>query len=357
MRLALISLALLFIVYLTAWPTGLEPQVWTPAPARELRAENAAAETVADGAAVSTLFSDSRGVLLAGLNDGRFLRVHDGAVLTARAPARPQSCRTLSPTRLLCVIAGAGAMMVGDETPLPLPNLPRTLGDLAVAADGALYFSQADVMRDTWAAFVAHANDGRVLRYDDLKSSVSVVADGLSVPDGLALAADGSSLLVSESAEYRVTRLWLTGDKAGTRETFIEQLPGFPAGLRANPRGGFWLALYAPRLAALDAWAAHPFLRELMFRLPRGLQARPEPRSWALELDGDGRLQRRLSLQGNYRSVLEHEGALYLSGPLENGVRRVPLARAVSPEVVGALRCNTRARPWALPRPCEPSPA
>lgn len=321
----LLILVVIFGGYLLWWPTGLNPKSWTAPPVQPLTFAVTPTEILArDATGPAAIFVDAQGELIASIADGRFIRVDDGRVLAIRVPGRAQNCQALSHTRLLCIIGGS-AMAVSEDGALPLDGLPSSLSDLAVSKDGALYFSQSHNGRDPWQALVEHSGDGRVLRYDDLQRAVTVVADGLHQPSGLALAADDSSLLVSEAAEYRVSRIWLKGDRTGTREPFIEHLPGFPAGIRWNGRDTYWLALYAPRIRLLDALAPYPALRNTLWRLPRTLHPQPAARSQVLGLDVNGRVTHSLE-PADYSAVntaLEHKGALFLASPLESGVARV----------------------------------
>lgn len=317
--------AVIALGYLWSWPTGLSPQAWTPPATRDIAFARSPIELLApDAHGPGALFADADGDLIAGVSDGRFLRVNDGRVLAIRVPGRAQQCHALSHSRLLCIVGGM-AMTVSEDGALPIDGLPASLSDLVVSKDGALYFSQSQAGRDPWQSLVEHPGDGRVLHYDDLQRKVTVVADGLHHASGLALSADGDSLLVSEASEYRVSRVWLKGDRAGSRETLIDRLPGFPAGIRWNGRDTYWLALYAPRIALLDALAPHPALRNVLWRLPRALQPQPAARSWVLDLTADGDVRRAWEPAGYsaVNTVLEHKGALVLASPLETGVARI----------------------------------
>ena len=59
--------------------------------------------------------------------------------------------------------------------------------------------------------------------------------------------ADGS-VLVNEWAGYRITRLWLTGPKRGKRETFIDNLPGYPDNIHRDATGLYWVGPTAIRI-------------------------------------------------------------------------------------------------------------
>src|SRR5262249_57371905 len=101
---------------------------------------------------------------------------------------------------------------------------------------------------------------------------------------------DQSFLLVNETGTYSVRRVWLTGDKRGQSEVFIENLPGFPDGISSNGSGLFWLALVNRRDAALDFLLRHPFLRKSVMRLPDFLQPAVKRYAFVLALDANGKV-------------------------------------------------------------------
>ena len=61
---------------------------------------------------------------------------------------------------------------------------------------------------------------GRLLRYDPATGAAAF-------PDGVALSADGTHLVVAETARCRLLRHWLRGPRAGATEPFAD-LPGYP---------------------------------------------------------------------------------------------------------------------------------
>jgi hypothetical protein len=74
-----------------------------------------------------------------------------------------------------------------------------------------------------------------------------VLVEGLWYANGVALARNGSFVLVAETNRLRVLRYWLRGPRAGTTETLIDRLPGFPDGVSLAADGhSFWVALVAP---------------------------------------------------------------------------------------------------------------
>ena len=83
---------------------------------------------------------------------------------------------------------------------------------------------------------------GRLLRYDRRTRRVSVLQAGLSYPNGVAVSADGTHVVVAHTALGELRRYWVRGARAGTSETFAE-LPGYPDNVRADGHGGYWVAL------------------------------------------------------------------------------------------------------------------
>jgi sugar lactone lactonase YvrE len=157
--------------------------------------------------------------------------------------------------------------------------------------------------------------------------------DGIHFANGVALGPGEEFVLVVETGEYKVWRLWLKGPRAGQREVFIDNLPGFPDNVTFNGRDTFWLALVTPRNALLDRLFPHPFLRKIVLRLPSFLQPAPEKFGFVLGLSPEGRVTQNLqdpTGQHYYSisSVLEREGVLHLGSLSENAVGRLKLSDA-----------------------------
>jgi hypothetical protein len=89
-----------------------------------------------------------------------------------------------------------------------------------------------------------------------------VVADGLAWPSGVALARDGSTLLVSEAWRHAIRRIPLGGGRA---EPLAENLPGYPGRLAPAP-DGVWTAFFALRTQLVDFVLDQDDFREEMMR-------------------------------------------------------------------------------------------
>ncbi|KAF0893963.1 hypothetical protein E2562_033381 [Oryza meyeriana var. granulata] len=94
---------------------------------------------------------------------------------------------------------------------------------------------------------------GRLLRYEARTGNVTVVKSGLAFPNGVAVSADGTHLVVAETASCRLLRHWLRGSNAGATEVLAE-LPGYPDNVRPaeDGGGGYWVALNRDK-----AWAVN----------------------------------------------------------------------------------------------------
>lgn len=78
-----------------------------------------------------------------------------------------------------------------------------------------------------------------------------VLVDGLYFANGVALARDESYVLVAETSSKRVWKVFLKGEKAGTKSVLIDSLPGYPDGISrvvadtTSPDSvdAFWIAI------------------------------------------------------------------------------------------------------------------
>ncbi|CAL5074562.1 unnamed protein product [Urochloa decumbens] len=100
------------------------------------------------------------------------------------------------------------------------------------------------VQRSDYLLVVASGDEtGRLLRYDPRARRVEVLRSGLSYPNGVAVGGGGGDhVVVAHTALCELRRYWVRGPRAGNSETFAE-LPGYPDNVRADGRGGYWVAL------------------------------------------------------------------------------------------------------------------
>lgn len=308
------------LLYLFAWQTGHDFGAFAVAPARPLP-RALAADTRLDGLRRTTTLPegpedialDARGDLYTGTADGHLYVLERGSdrwrAITLTY-GRPLGLAFGPDDRWLYVADAERGLMRTDkqghlERIVDTTADGRDLGlvdDLAVGPDGAVYFTSAS---DNWpldayeGAVLAHDRTGRLFRYRPREQTLELLADSLAFANGVALAPGGDAVYVAQTTDYSVLRYPITADgTVGPAERFAEGLPGFPDGLTFGPRGRLWVALADERDARLDALAAHPLLREAIYKLPEGFGPRPRYRASVIALDTDGRIVDRLGTSG-----------------------------------------------------------
>jgi sugar lactone lactonase YvrE len=289
-----------------------------------------------DGTAPEDVVVDEAGRVVTGVDDGRVLRVGpDGRVeVVADTGGRPLGVELLGDGRLLVCDARRGLLAVDPEGGAVEVLVDRVAGEpmrfcnnAAVAADGAVYFSDSSRRFgiDHWRAdLLEHSGTGRLLRRDP-GGAVEVLLDGLQFANGVALAADESFVAVAETGAYRLTRLWLAGERAGRADLLADNLPGFPDNLSTGAGGLIWVALGSPRNPLLDRLhRRHPALRRAVWALPERLLPKPVRTLWVLAVDAGGAVVHDLQGPGDdytmVTGVREHAGRLYLGSLAERAV-------------------------------------
>jgi sugar lactone lactonase YvrE len=181
-----------------------------------------------------------------------------------------------------------------------------------------------------------HGANGRLLEYNVVTRQTRVLMSGLHFANGVAVGPDDAYVLVNETGAYRILRYWLKGEKAGSHDVFIDNLPGFPDNLSYNDRGVFWVAIYAPRDAMLDRLLpGNEYLRTVVAKLPAFLQPRPKKHSFVLGLDLDGKVVANLQYAGSdayapITSVRQHGAFLYFGSLSYPAFGRLPLNQALA---------------------------
>ncbi|CAO2200002.1 unnamed protein product [Urochloa humidicola] len=84
---------------------------------------------------------------------------------------------------------------------------------------------------------------GRIMKYNQQTNKVTVLRSGVTYPNGIAISADMSHLIVALTRPCKLMRHWIRGPNAGTAELFTD-LPGYPDNVRPDGKGGYWVALH-----------------------------------------------------------------------------------------------------------------
>ncbi|KJH78794.1 MULTISPECIES: SMP-30/gluconolactonase/LRE family protein [unclassified Pseudomonas] len=341
--------------FLLLMPTKVRPVAWNPPPAPSLTSgvyvDNQRLNDVEQVGAgnlegpEALLLEDN--ALITGLHDGRLIRTSlDGKTtqVLADTGGRPLGLAR-HPNGLLVIADGVKGLLSLDAQGRLIPLVTEAKGvplgftdDVAIDKSGHYaYFSDASSRFGYGSdgdAIIEHGGDGRLLRYDFQTGKTAVLLDKLEFANGVTLGPDDSFVLVNETGAYRISRYWLSGPKAGTHDVFIDNLPGMPDNLSFNGENRFWVALYAPRNALLDASAPHPFVRKMIARAMSVLPKPVEKRGFALGMDLQGQVIANLQdgSRDNYSpitTVREYGEWLYFGSLKANHMVRLPLAKAL----------------------------
>ncbi|MEC5406479.1 SMP-30/gluconolactonase/LRE family protein [Paraburkholderia sp. MPAMCS5] len=288
------------------------------------------------GQAPEDVVVDREGCLIAGVNDGRVLRIdpQSGKVQQlADTGGRPLGLEVLADNRILICdspkglleldpVTGKLRILVQEYAGRPLPFC----SNVVAADDGTIYFSSSTdryTVHEWRKDIVENIPTGRLFRRHPA-GHVEQLLGGLYFANGLALAHDASWIVVAETGAYRLRRVWLKGPKAGRSEIFAE-LPAFPDNCSMSEDGLVWVALASPRNPAVDKLHKLPLLiRKLAARLPAALQPAPQRVTWAMAFDAEGRVVHDYRwTDGEYgmvTGVCQHGSAVYLSSLVEQSI-------------------------------------
>lgn len=334
----------LLLAYLLYWPVPVEPVAWdAPADAGLVdpfepndRLRSARLIDIAPHEGPEDVAGGPDGLIYTGTSDGKIIRLWSnggGLEVFAEVGGRPLGLDFDADGNLLVANATIGLQRVSPGGEVSLLS-DRVNGerffyadDVAVAADGRIYFSDA-TSRFNPAEFagtanaarldvIEHGGRGRVLRYDPASGGTVVVLDGLNFANGVAISDDQQFLVIAETGSYRLLRYWLEGPEAGTTEVMIDNLPGMPDNVNNGLNDRFWIGLVVRRNELLDAMSDKPWFRKVLLRLPPALQPAIDPPSHIFSINGDGEVLMNLQDTGARLPALtgayESKDALWLS--------------------------------------------
>jgi sugar lactone lactonase YvrE len=342
---ALVTLTLAAVWVLPKW-APVEAERWSPplnpglsgpyAPNRAL----AALSTLPVGPAPEHVACTGSGKLFTGLDGGDIMQ-RDAAGEWARlgtTGGRPLGIRAhergglwiadsikgllhMTPEGEITVLADA----IGEE---PL----RFVDDLDVQQNGHIWFSDASQRfdyRQVALDFFEGSRTGRLLRYDPATKKIDVMMSGLFFANGVTLGPNEDYVLVNETGMGRVHRLWITGERAGERDIFVDALPGTPDNIRFDGVDTFWIAMPSLR-ASIDALAPLPRLRAVLSLLPLPLlEAAAQPATFVIGVNLEGEVVHNLQDQNNpfhyITGATPCGDKLYLGSLRTDGVGVLPL--------------------------------
>lgn len=183
--------------------------------------------------------------------------------------------------RLLVCVSGHGLAAVdrsgrqawlnqaGDQ-PLNCPT------SVAAAPDGTIFVSNGSSRNspEDWVVDLMQKNSlGRLIACGPGLDRPTVLLRDLAYPHGIAVAADGNNVWMTESWTHRASTAPLQGQRIGKMAPVHPNLPGYPARLAKAADGGFWLSLFALRTHLVEFVLREDDFRQEMMRTI-------EPRYW-----------------------------------------------------------------------------
>ena len=337
----------LLAAYLLFWPVPIDPVAWTPPPDPGFTGPYAPNDALASAellpiAAPEDVASGPDGFAYTGLADGRIVRIDARGETTdvVNTGGRPLGMDFAPDGSLVVADAHRGLLRVRGVGVGGAPEVEvlateaagvpfRFTDDVAVAPDGAVYFTDASskfVLGESPLDYLDHGGHGRLLLHTP-DGRTRVLKSGLQFANGVALAHDARSVLFTETFLHRVSRYWIEGGKRGRIEPVLEALPGFPDNIDRGPDGTYWVALVKPRTGKAEVLAAYPSLRSLLVRLPKAMWPLPARRGMVVQMDEQGGVVRTLQDPGGrvavVTSAMLHRGWLYLGSYEEPHLARL----------------------------------
>lgn len=160
----------------------------------------------------------------------------DGSVTTLALPGHAPAGLGFRPDGTLLIVSterrvvlrydGDAVSEVADLSGIA----PANLGDMVVDAAGRAYIG-------------SQAREGGIIARIDLDDTVTVVAEDLDFPNGMAITPDGGTLIVAESIGRRLTAYDIDAGGLSGRRVFADGLDGPPDGIALDEVGGVWTAM------------------------------------------------------------------------------------------------------------------
>lgn len=163
--------------------------------------------------------------------------------------------------------------------------------DLDIASDGTIWFSDATTRyyyNDSIYSFLENRATGRLLSYSPRTNITKIHLDNLHFANGVALGPDDQYVLINETANSNIRRLWLKGEKKGQDDLFYNGLPGAPDNISYNEEGIFWVAFAGIRIPEIDALADNTLIRRVIGGLPKDIFTPKSKHVFIVGLDFNG---------------------------------------------------------------------
>lgn len=180
--------------------------------------------------------------------------------------------------RILVCVAGRGLAAIDPARPEPRwletaeGHALAGLISVAAAPDGRIFAVEGSMGRppSEWRHdLMERRHQGRLIACGAGLDDVRTLLKDLQYPYGIAVAPDGGQLWFSEGWAHRVSRMPPSHDGTAQPEIVLRNLPAYPARLKPDGRGGFYLGLFARRTHLIEfVLKEDDFRREMIATMP-----------------------------------------------------------------------------------------
>lgn len=349
-------IVVLLLAYLAFWPVDVDPVAWQPEPNPGLVGDFAENDGLTKGVDLDldgahgpeSVALGPDGAVYTGTADGWIWRIADGKAKPERwveAGGIPLGLAFDQGGVLYVANALLGLQKIGlDKKPISIATeaegYPVQFADnLGIGADGMIYFTDASVkfpakdFSDPGAAsqveILEHRGNGRLLVHNPNDGTTRALLNGLVFANGVAMLPDDQSLLLNDTGNYRVLRVYYQGPQKGQAVTFIGNLPGFPDNVNRNPDDTYWVGLASVDRSAADKLAPSPGLRKVVRRIMALLPADKKYGCLVL-VDANGKVLKTLQDPTGHRFMItggiNAHGMVYASSLETEFLARIPAA-------------------------------
>jgi len=342
---SIIAVLILLVVFLLL-PSPIDPVIWEPPVDKGFTGEFASNEKLNDLTFLidhtcigceDLAFDTTANVVYAGAANGDIVRVNlqsKNTEVVVNTEGRPFGIQ-LHPNGDLIIADGIKGLLSLDLVSNEISLLTKSyqneemkfVDDLDISSTGVIYFSDAsskygyeEVVED----IMERRPHGALYSYDTATKKTELLLDELYFANGVALAEDESFVFINETGNVSISKYWLKGPKAGTREFVNDNLPGFPDNITTGTKGTYWLTLVSPRQQSIEDLMPKPFMKKLIMKLPKSLHPAPVHYGCVLGLDKNGKVKYNYQSSNpefvEITSVTEHDGHIYLGSLVDTGI-------------------------------------
>ncbi|PHU26860.1 Protein STRICTOSIDINE SYNTHASE-LIKE 6 [Capsicum chinense] len=136
-----------------------------------------------------------------------------------------------------------------------------------VAEDGIIYFSDASYkykFDEFMFDFLEGRPYGRLFSYDPSSKQTKTLLSDLYFANGVVVSPDQNSVIFCETPLRKCKTYYIRGERKGSVDIFVENLPGFPDNIRYDGEGHYWIAFASEKTYAWDLAQRYPIIRKIM---------------------------------------------------------------------------------------------